>query len=599
MQAFFMIDIAWAGGEFIITNTLSKASTLAPKVTLNSIEVFNTYLYFLKDSGTGSETEFQETDLIEPEKYTPQGGILGPEFIADQLIRAVNLKYSINDDIATAVNFVRRDILAGANYTIEDFIQVLRKQTELKAAADSRLSYMIEVINKYFIFDEIFEPKNDFEKRIAGYINTIISEHNSTLGSEEKSDRMLRLLDIVEARDKFPGDSFNRPWALLTIEFEDGTIRTYIFKKEVLGAMENWGYYMLKTLGIDASKTRKYGENLYLIVPIGKFNLGRVNAEQYLNHEFAERLSYLTGRAAVRAFILGLADRKTSNMRVILDDSGLPQQIINADLASSFTFSKKGMERVAVSEGVWLLGDILAEARKAGVSNRGLIEMIEKFMNGFRLQLSEFQDGYLFFKNRFDKYDPTNQEKLSWQWELAYQMQSRKSVVLDRINPLNINNYEINIFLLMEILLSLKSRKFFNDDDFLNIVFKKNEFVFEKTEDLFKMFRRQGVEFYKDNIKLIADLLEVFSDLAHELEKKEKYNSAVICYSYAVYISSLLVENVEEDARDGWRQQEQLLKQELKKIRAIIAVSEIKDVMSRNPYSGDIDFQVETIKQSI
>ena len=129
----------------------------------------------------------------------------------------------------------------------------------------------------------------------------------------------------------------------------------------------------------------------------------------------------------------------------------------------------------------------------------------------------------------------------------------------------------------MEILLSLRNNNFFRDDNFLEKAFKKNEFIFEKSEDLFKMFRRQGLEFHENNVNLAISLFDVFKEIANDLNRNEKYNAALSCYSYADYICGVLLLSVKPDERGYWEKQRETLVENKQLINAIIVTSELKN----------------------
>ena len=291
------------------------------------------------------------------------------------------------------------------------------------------------------------------EEKIIASLQTIIHEHNRATKDESKQ---IRDFSVIESKEKFIGEG-GKLWARIMLTFGNGVSRKFIFKHEKSYAMDEIGSETLKILNIDMPRTRKYGNSYFLIEAIGQFNLNKVTKKQYLNHNFSSRLAYLAGETAVRALIIGLADRKGDNLRVILDKNNLPKKILNVDLTSAFTYTKKQNLEIAISEGVFILMHILKAANNAGVKPETLKELTSLFIDGFQNQFHKFQDDYLKIEKSFNDINPDIYDQLDKKWSVMDIVKSKKDNVLAFINPQKMHISNFKAILLKAILKGLSS----------------------------------------------------------------------------------------------------------------------------------------------
>ncbi len=291
------------------------------------------------------------------------------------------------------------------------------------------------------------------EIRITKILETIISEHNR--GAKDESDQ-IRDFSIIESREKFLGEG-GKLWARVILTFRNGVSEKYIFKDEMSYAMDEIGSETLKVLNIDMPQTRRYGNNYFLIKAIGQFNLNKIKREQYRKRDFGSRLAYLAGEAAARALIIGLADRKGSNLRVILDENNFPEKVLNVDLASAFTYTRSRDLKIAISECTFILTHILKAANSAEVESDTLREITLQFVGGFEKQFLEFQDNYTKIDEAFKNIDLGIYDRLDRMWFIMDNVKSKKDKILSFINPREMPVSKVKALLIKAILKKLSS----------------------------------------------------------------------------------------------------------------------------------------------
>ena len=102
----------------------------------------------------------------------------------------------------------------------------------------------------------------------------------------------------------------------------------------------------------------------------------------------------------------------------------------------------------------------------------------------------------------------------------------------------------------------------------------KNNFLFEKTEDLFKMFRRQGIEFNKNNVSLLHALFDEFLSLGSRLASLEQFELAQMSYERADYINAVLIEHLTGNDLIYWQGQRNRVVEERERVEAILLKTE-------------------------
>ncbi|MFH1094432.1 MAG: cyclic nucleotide-binding domain-containing protein, partial [Candidatus Omnitrophota bacterium] len=396
-----------------------------------------------------------------------------------------------------------------------------------------------------------FVPKNEVEEKIGGHIKTIIAEHNRDVSDTDKANRMINFR-FTESRDKFIQEG-GKLWARIVISFEDGHKEEYIFKEEYSYAMDEIGCYVLKILGIAASDTRRYGNNLFLIKPIGQFNMGKIQNEQYRNPEFMQELSRLSGRAAASAFILGLADRKAENIRVILDEQGMPKNVMNADLASTFAHVKETNMKYSLTEVSGILYDLLSGASKADVSMRDFILIINAFLGGFEKQLLDFQNSFQKISADFENINPDNYDRLDRMYIVMDNVKARSQLILDRINP-EITKYDYIRSLLLGVLLNKISRYFstYNTTDFMSQFFAENGTLFPRMQSLLLLLSESNNSVLKDNSHIYEEIFEAFNGLGVSLSNNGNYQFAIICDNFSIAIGKILMD-IDQSNQQMWQ----------------------------------------------
>lgn len=295
------------------------------------------------------------------------------------------------------------------------------------------------------------KKENKVEREITILLQTVIREHNRN--AKDSSERISDF-NIIESKEKFLGEG-GKLWARVILTFENGTSGKYIFKQENAYAMDEIGSETLKILNIDMPQTRRYSNNLFLIKAIGQFNLNKVTREEYQRRDFSSRLACLAGEAAARALIIGLADRKGDNLRVILDKNNLPEKILNVDLTSTFTYTKNQNLETAISECVFILMRILKRANDAGVEPETLREITSLFINGFEKQFFRFQDDYTKIDEAFKNIDPDIYDKLDRMWFVMDNVKAKRGGILSFINPHKMHISKVKALLIRAILKEL------------------------------------------------------------------------------------------------------------------------------------------------
>jgi len=286
------------------------------------------------------------------------------------------------------------------------------------------------------------------EIAITKILEIVISEHNR--GAKDESEQIVDFR-IIESREKFLGEG-GKLWARVILTYKNGVSKKYVFKEEISYAMDEIGSEALKILNIDRPQTRRYGNSYFLIESIGQFNLNMIKYEQYRKHDFSSRLAYLAGEAAARALIIGLADRKGENLRVILDKNDLPEKVLNVDLASAFTYTKSRDLKIAISECTSILTRILKRANSAGVEPDTLREITLRFVSGFQKQFLEFQDNYTKIDEIFKNIDPDKYDRLDRMWLVMDNVKAKRSKILSFINPREMPVNKVRALLLKTIL---------------------------------------------------------------------------------------------------------------------------------------------------
>ncbi len=398
-----------------------------------------------------------------------------------------------------------------------------------------------------------FVAKNKIEKRIGDLLNLIVHEHNSNIPVEDKANRLVTSgFVITEAKDNFIQEG-GKLLARVRMTYEDGHTEDYIFKQEYAYAMDEIGYHVLKILGIAASYTKRYSEALFLIKPIGQFNLGKIQQAQYQNPEFMRKLSRLSGRAAARAFILGLADRKAENMRVILDKQGMPKEVINADLASSFLYIKDKTFKSSIADVLGILTDMLSGASYAGVSNSELTLIINAFLEGFEMQILEFQSAFQQINTAFEKINPDEYDRLDSMWVVLDNVKARSKGILERIDP-EIAKYDYIRLMLFAALLNKVSRFFSagRSDDFMSQFFEKQGVFFTRMQDLLSLLKENNNKVLEDNRPIFEEIFKAFNELGSNLLKEENYQSAILCDNLCIEIGKILI-RIDQANRQMWQ----------------------------------------------
>ena len=384
-----------------------------------------------------------------------------------------------------------------------------------------------------------FVPKNEIERRISDLLNIIIDEHNSNISVEDKTNRLVKSrFVIMEARDKFIQEG-GKLWSRVLMAYEDGHTQDYIFKQEYAYAMDEIGYYILKILGVAASYTRRYSDNLFLIKPIGQFNLGKIRDVQYQNPEFMQELSLLSGRAAARAFVVGLADRKAENMRVILNEQGMPKEVINADLASIFVHKDI---KYALMETFGILINMITAATNADVSNEEIAQIINMFLEGFEEQMKEFQNDCESIIADFEKINPDMYEKFDRMWGIMNNVRSRAKAISARIDPQILKFEQIRYMLLSTFLNKISSTSLvYKRADFMNQIFKEKGVLFFRMQSLFLLLNENNDTVLKENSSIFEEIFETFDSMAVSLSKKEHYLLAIMCDNLCIKTGKKLI----------------------------------------------------------
>ena len=95
IQSFLLLDIVWAaGGELSVANEGAESSTLAPKITFNSKEVLDTYLYFLENSAKISEVTQAAVPSIPNE--SKQSAAIGRRTFLKEIIGVATVLTGVN-----------------------------------------------------------------------------------------------------------------------------------------------------------------------------------------------------------------------------------------------------------------------------------------------------------------------------------------------------------------------------------------------------------------------------------------------------------------------------------------------------------------------
>ncbi len=398
-----------------------------------------------------------------------------------------------------------------------------------------------------------FTARNETEKRIAYLLDMIVDEHNRDVSAEDKANRFVKSgFVITEAKDKFIQEG-GKLWARIRMTYEDGHTEKFIFKQEYAYAMDEIGYYALKTLGIAASYTKRYGDDLFLIKPIGQFNLGKIQDKQYQDREFMLKLGRLSGRAAARAFVLGLADRKAENMRVILNERGMPEEVINADLASSFAHIKEKSLKSSFAEVLGILSDMLTGAANADVSTRELALIIKAFLEGFEKQILDFQNTFQKINTDFENIDPDEYDKLDRMWGVLDNVKARSKMILERINP-DIIEYNYISSMLFSAFLKRMSMSFQSDNvnNFFSQLFEKDGVFFLRVQNLLLILKETDETVLKSNKPVLEEIFDAFNDMAVNLSRKENYQAAIMCDNLCIKTGNILI-NIDQADQRMWQ----------------------------------------------
>jgi hypothetical protein len=302
-----------------------------------------------------------------------------------------------------------------------------------------------------------FMTSNEIHKRVGALLESLIAEHNHT--AEHASDTMQNF-EIIGAKEKFIGE-VGKLLARIIITFKDGSSKEFVLKQENPYAMDEVASKSLKAMNLGTPSARVYGNNLFLIESVGQLNLSDISENQYKDSFFSRRLAYLAGGAAARSFAIGLSDRSGNNIRLVLDEYGLLENVINIDLTSAFTFKNADSSGVqmSIAENASILTHIINEAGKSGASAETLSIMSSLFLQGFETQLHELQNNYKNIDASFSNIDIEAYDKTDKRRYIMESVKSKKDIILQHLNPQKINIEDLKAMLLKS---AVKNSLYFN-----------------------------------------------------------------------------------------------------------------------------------------
>ncbi|MDD4940117.1 MAG: hypothetical protein PHI60_08200 [Candidatus Omnitrophica bacterium] len=228
-------------------------------------------------------------------------------------------------------------------------------------------------------------------------------------------------IKVLSVKEKYPFDITDSKLTFVADMVLDGNKGRYFIKtrRTWTNEPEDDACKVLEELCLPNSATvvvRDYFVSKY----VGDADLTWVSAEQMKNREFRRGLCFELGRASAAAYIIGLADRSPTNIRICMARDKKCVLAINTDLTTAFQLLELPSE---VGEQCIILSFLFNLSKEAGLEKEEFRWIIRYFIEGFCQQYSTTGKYYLKNSGKIDnwlsnlKYYPLVKKRLLLQEE--------------------------------------------------------------------------------------------------------------------------------------------------------------------------------------